>query len=75
VGELLQTLAKKQNKAVVVVTHDLRLKDYVDKIYQILDGKMELQPTKQTLNSKQFEFFFKLIVDKVHQPIIMDFVH
>lgn len=43
VGQLLQELAKKQNKAIVVVTHDLRLESYADKIYQILDGKMTLQ--------------------------------
>lgn len=43
VGNLLRTLAKEQDKAIVVVTHDLRLKDYADKIYQIMDGKMTLQ--------------------------------
>ncbi|WP_300560367.1 ABC transporter ATP-binding protein [Companilactobacillus sp.] len=43
VGELLQTLAKKRNKAVVVVTHDLRLENYADRIYKIMDGKMTEQ--------------------------------
>ncbi|AKP68295.1 ABC transporter ATP-binding protein [Companilactobacillus ginsenosidimutans] len=40
VGELLQSLAKAQNKAVVVVTHDLRLENYADRIYEIMDGHM-----------------------------------
>ncbi|MQS88896.1 ABC transporter ATP-binding protein [Companilactobacillus mishanensis] len=40
VGELLQSLAKQQNKAVVVVTHDLRLENYADRIYEIMDGSM-----------------------------------
>ena len=40
VGELLQSLAKTQNKAVVVVTHDLRLENYADRIYEIMDGHM-----------------------------------
>ncbi|KRL67614.1 ABC transporter ATP-binding protein [Companilactobacillus versmoldensis] len=40
VGKLLKELATQQNKAIVVVTHDLRLKDYASRIYQITDGKM-----------------------------------
>ena len=38
VGKLFAQLAHTQNKAVVVVTHDLRLKDYADKIFNITDG-------------------------------------
>ena len=38
VGKLFAQLAHTQNKAVVVVTHDLRLKDYADKIFTITDG-------------------------------------
>ena len=47
VGRLMKEMAKQYDKAVVVVTHDLRLKDFADRIYQIMDGKM----TKQPLNA------------------------
>ena len=40
VGQLFQDLAKQRDKAVVVVTHDTRLLEYADKVYQIMDGKM-----------------------------------
>lgn len=40
VGQLLHDLAKAHNKAIVVVTHDLRLKAYADRTYAIMDGKM-----------------------------------
>lgn len=40
VGKLLADLAHQQDRAVVVVTHDLRLKDYADSIYDIIDGTM-----------------------------------
>ncbi len=44
VGHLMKEMAKQYDKAVVVVTHDLRLKDFADRIYQIMDGKMTEQP-------------------------------
>ncbi|QLI95225.1 ABC transporter ATP-binding protein [Limosilactobacillus mucosae] len=44
VGRLMKEMAKQYDKAVVVVTHDLRLKDFADRIYQIMDGKMIEQP-------------------------------
>lgn len=44
VGHLMKEMAKRYDKAVVVVTHDLRLKDFADRIYQIMDGKMTEQP-------------------------------
>lgn len=47
VGRLMKEMAKQYDKAVVVVTHDLRLKDFADRIYQIMDGKM----TEQSLNA------------------------
>ena len=47
VGCLMKEMAKRYDKAVVVVTHDLRLKDFADRIYQIMDGKM----TEQLLNA------------------------
>ena len=40
--ELLRDLAHKRNKIIIVVTHDLRLKDMADKVYQIIDGKMSI---------------------------------
>lgn len=43
-GRLMKEMAKQYDKAVVVVTHDLRLKDFADRIYQIMDGKMTEQP-------------------------------
>ena len=44
VERLMKEMAKQYDKAVVVVTHDLRLKDFADRIYQIMDGKMTEQP-------------------------------
>ena len=44
VGRLMKEMVKQYDKAVVVVTHDLRLKDFADRIYQIMDGKMTEQP-------------------------------
>lgn len=44
VGRLMKEMTKQYDKAVVVVTHDLRLKDFADRIYQIMDGKMTEQP-------------------------------
>ena len=40
--ELLRDLAHKRNKIIIVVPHDLRLKDMADKVYQIIDGKMTI---------------------------------
>lgn len=40
VGKELQRLAQQRHKTVMVVTHDLRLKDHADRIYQINDGKL-----------------------------------
>ena len=40
--ELLRDLAHKRNKIIIVVTHDLRLKDMADRVYQIIDGKMTI---------------------------------
>ncbi|EJO05741.1 ABC transporter ATP-binding protein [Oenococcus oeni] len=43
VGSLFKSLAKEQHKSIVVVTHDLRLVNFADKIYEILDGRMKLK--------------------------------
>ncbi len=41
VGTILQVLAKQQNKAVITVTHDLRLIEQADKIYELTDGQLD----------------------------------
>lgn len=38
VGSLLSDLAHKQDKAIIVVTHDIRLENYADKVYHLDDG-------------------------------------
>lgn len=43
VGKLFEELAKTQNKAVVVVTHDSRLATFADKVYEIMDGHLQLK--------------------------------
>lgn len=49
VGKLFKELAETRNKAVVVVTHDMRLAEFADKTYEILDGKLGLkQPAQET---------------------------
>jgi putative ABC transport system ATP-binding protein len=40
VMDLLQELAREQNRAVVVVTHDNRIFDYADRIVRIEDGRI-----------------------------------
>jgi putative ABC transport system ATP-binding protein len=39
--ELLKSLADRENKSVVIVTHDNRITDLADKIYQMQDGVVE----------------------------------
>ncbi|GAO99476.1 ABC transporter ATP-binding protein [Fructobacillus ficulneus] len=41
VGKLFQKIAQQEQKAVVIVTHDLRLKANADKIYQLIDGQIK----------------------------------
>lgn len=40
VGQLFKDLAKKRDKAVMLVTHDPRLEKYADHIYEMMDGTM-----------------------------------
>ena len=40
-------LAAERNKAVIVVTHDLRLRQFADKIYQLEDGKLKREKVPQ----------------------------
>lgn len=50
VGRLFKDLAETRNKAVVVVTHDIRLLDFADKTYEILDGKISLKDKEHMLD-------------------------
>ena len=43
VGKLFKSLAKQKEKAIILVTHDLRLNKYSDKIYEMLDGRLSLK--------------------------------
>lgn len=43
VGKLFKFLAKQKEKAIILVTHDLRLNKYSDKIYEMLDGRLSLK--------------------------------
>ena len=42
VGKILAKEAKDKNKAIMMVTHDTRLIDFCDKVYEIKDGTMTL---------------------------------
>ena len=59
VGQLLKDLAKKRDKAVMLVTHDPRLEKYADHIYEMMDGQMtqkKQQNKKATLVAFCFGF-------------------
>lgn len=43
VGKLFKKLAIQKEKAIILVTHDLRLNKYSDKIYEMLDGRLSLK--------------------------------
>jgi len=43
VGSLFKSLAHNRNKAVVIVTHDVRLKEFADQIYELRDGTLTEQ--------------------------------
>ena len=47
VGQLLATLAREYHKAVIVVTHDLRLRDFADEIYHLEDGRLTKEEIPQ----------------------------
>ena len=40
VGKLFKDLAQKQDKALIIVTHDMRLKKYANNTYQMIDGRL-----------------------------------
>lgn len=59
VGQLFKDLAKKRDKAVMLVTHDPRLEKYADRIYEMMDGQMtqkKQQNKKATLVAFCFGF-------------------
>lgn len=41
VGRLFRDLAHKKDKSIIIVTHDLRLKEFADQIYEIMDGNLK----------------------------------
>lgn len=43
VGKLFRDLAREQNKALLIVTHDMRLEKYANKVYQMVDGSLTEQ--------------------------------
>ena len=43
VGRLFKDMAVKHHKAIVVVTHDMRLREFADHIYQLMDGKLTME--------------------------------
>ena len=43
VAKLFKGIAKNENKAVVIVTHDLRMRAYADRVYEIIDGKVVVE--------------------------------
>lgn len=53
VGQLFKDLAKKRDKAVMLVTHDPRLEKYADHIYEMMDGQMtqKKQQNKKATNN------------------------
>ena len=40
VGKILRQMAQDHHKAVIVVTHDMRLREFADHIYQLMDGRL-----------------------------------
>ena len=40
VDQLLKQMARQHHKAVIVVTHDLRLREFADHTYQLMDGQL-----------------------------------
>ncbi|TYC47132.1 ABC transporter ATP-binding protein [Leuconostoc litchii] len=59
VMSLLHELAHQNNKTIIVVTHDLRLQDQADKVYQIIDGKMSEVLNIDKSAKKNLDFYSK----------------
>lgn len=60
VGQLFKDLAKKRDKAVMLVTHDPRLEKYADHIYEMMDGQMT-QKKQQNKKATNVAFCFGFI--------------
>ena len=60
VGQLFKDLAKKRDKAVMLVTHDPRLEKYADRIYEMMDGQMT-QKKQQNKKATNVAFCFGFI--------------
>lgn len=43
VGQLFKQMAKEHHKAVIIVTHDLRLREFADHVYQLEDGQLTME--------------------------------
>ena len=55
---LMQELAKKQGKTILMVTHDNRILDVADRILTLVDGRLETEEVPETapaLDSKKLE--------------------
>ena len=50
VMELLRSVTKTNNTTTIVVTHDVRLMEYFDKVYEMTDGELALKENEE-LNS------------------------
>jgi putative ABC transport system ATP-binding protein len=48
VMELLKKVTKNKNTTTIVVTHDIRLVGYCDKVYRMTDGVLRLETVKPT---------------------------
>lgn len=59
-GQLFKDLAKKRDKAVMLVTHDPRLEKYADHIYEMMDGQMT-QKKQQNKKATNVAFCFGFI--------------
>ena len=60
VGQLFKDLAKKRDKAVMLVTHDPRLEKYADHIYEMMDGQIT-QKKQQNKKATNVAFCFGFI--------------
>jgi putative ABC transport system ATP-binding protein len=50
VMELLKTVTKQKKTTTIVVTHDIRLVDYCDKVYNMTDGVLTEIKTQASVN-------------------------
>lgn len=55
VMRLMQNVVRKQNRTLVMVTHDNHLADYADRIFHIIDGKIVKIVEKNNERGKKYE--------------------